>query len=414
MSTAGNVSSQLAPAPALWSPLRYKNYRLLWCGESISVLGSQFNLVALPWLILQMSGSGLRLGEVMMVAAVPRALLMLVGGAISDLVSPRLAMLFSNLARAAIVAGLAVLVWSHAVRIEPVLLLVFCIGVADAFFYPAYMAMVPRLVEPAYFAPANSLLVTSSQAMILIGPAVAGTLIATTGLAPAFVIDSASFIVASIALLWINAQKTTAPAAVRPSLLSSTREGVQYAWSDGLIYGIILITAMVNLAFTGPYALGTALLAAKTFQSATSLGIMLSASGGGAILGSVCAGLWRPSSRRGMFILMFPFVVGLGLIGMAFVEHVVWASAIRVVIGVMNGFTNVFVTSILQTRVERSMMGRVMGIITLAMFGLLPFSYLMGGLLSSFGVTALFLTSGGLLLVTGILSSSIRQLRHFD
>lgn len=412
MSTAGSVSSQLTPA--LWSPLRYKNYRLLWCGESISVLGSQFNLVALPWLILQMSGSGLRLGEVMMAAAIPRALLMLVGGTISDLVSPRLAMLFSNLARAAIVAGLAVLIWSHAVRIEPVLLLVFCIGVADAFFYPAYMAMVPRLVEPAYFGPANSLLVTSSQVMVLIGPAVAGTLIATAGLAPAFAIDSASFIIAAIALIWINAQKTAAPAAARPSVLASTREGVRYAWNDGLIYGIILITAMVNLAFTGPYTLGTALLAAKTFQSATSLGIMLSASGAGAILGSVSAGIWRPSRRRGMFILMFPFVVGFGLIGMAFVGHVVWAAAIRALVGVMNGFTNVFVTSILQTRVERAMMGRVMGIITLAMFGLLPFSFLMGGLLSSFGVTALFLTSGGLLLVTGILSSSIRQLRHFD
>ncbi len=412
MSTAGNVSPQLAPT--LWSPLRYKNYRLLWCGESISVLGSQFNLVALPWLILQMSGSGLRLGEVMMVAAIPRALLMLVAGTISDLVSPRLAMLFSNLARAAIVAGMAVLIWSHAVRIGPVLLLVFCIGVADAFFYPAYMAMVPRLVEPDYFTPANSLLMTSSQVMILIGPAVAGTLIATAGLAPAFVIDSASFFIAAVALLWIDAQKTTAPATARPSVLSSTREGVRYTLNDGLIYGIILITAMVNLAFTGPYSLGTALLAAKTFQSATSLGIMLSASGIGAILGSVSAGIWRPSGRRGMFILMFPFVVGLGLIGMAFVGHVVWAAAIRALVGVMNGFTNVFVTSILQARVERSMMGRVMGIITLAMFGLLPLSFLLGGLLSTFGVTVLFLTSGGLLLVTGILSSSIRQLRHFD
>jgi MFS family permease len=189
---------------------------------------------------------------------------------------------------------------------------------------------------------------------------------------------------------------------------------VRYAWNDGLIYGIILITAIVNLAFTGPYALGTALLAAKTFQSSTSLGIMLSASGAGAILGSVSAGIWRPSGRRGMFILMFPFVVGFGLIGMAFVGHVVWAAAIRALVGVMHGFTNVFIMSILQTRVERSMMGRVMGIITLAMFGLLPFSFLLGGLLSNFGVTVLFLTSGGLLLVTGILSSSIRQLRHFD
>jgi len=414
VSTAENVSSRIKPT--LWSPLRYKDFRFLWFGESISVCGTQFNLVALPWLILQMSGSGLTLGEIMMVAAIPRALLILVGGIISDRVSPRLAMLFSNLARGVIVAGLAALVWSHAVRIDLVLLLVFFFGVADAFFYPAYMAMVPRLVEADYFAPANSLLLTSSQVMVLIGPAIAGALIARAGLAPAFAIDSGSFIIAAAALVLISTQKSIAPAtaAGRPSLLSSMQEGLHYAWNDGFIYGIILITAMVNLAFTGTYAVGTALLADKIFHSATSLGIMLSTSGAGAILGSVIAGLWRPSRHRGMFILAFPFVVGLGLIGIAFAAHLAEAAAIQAVIGVMNGFSSVFVTSMLQTRIEPSMMGRVFGIITLAMVGLLPFSFLLGGVLSKFGVMVLFLISGGFLLVTGIVSSSIRQLRHFD
>src|SRR5689334_5780492 len=97
------------PRVSIWRPLRERNFLLLWSGQSISLLGDEFHFVALTWLVLALSGSGLALGGVLMVAAVPRALFMLVGGAATDRRSPRQVLLFSNAARGVLVGLLAAL-----------------------------------------------------------------------------------------------------------------------------------------------------------------------------------------------------------------------------------------------------------------------------------------------------------------
>ncbi len=102
---------------AFRSVLAIRNFRLLWIGETVSVLGDQFYLVALPWLALQLTGSGLALGSVLMTAAIPSAAFMLAGGVATDSLSARTVMIASNVMRCAIVTVLTVLVASHAVRL---------------------------------------------------------------------------------------------------------------------------------------------------------------------------------------------------------------------------------------------------------------------------------------------------------
>src|SRR6266700_1025630 len=100
------------------SPLSVRNFRLLWIGEGISLLGDQFYMIALPWLVLQLTGSALALGTVIALAGIPRALFMLVGGAFADRFSPRSVMIASNLARLVLVAALAALVLTNTVRFD--------------------------------------------------------------------------------------------------------------------------------------------------------------------------------------------------------------------------------------------------------------------------------------------------------
>src|SRR3954447_8489850 len=109
----GTEGSQKKPA----SPLSVRNFRLLWIGEGISLLGDQFYMIALPWLVLQLTGSALALGTVMALAGIPRALFMLIGGAFVDRFSPRSVMMMSNLARMVLVALLSVLVLTNAIRL---------------------------------------------------------------------------------------------------------------------------------------------------------------------------------------------------------------------------------------------------------------------------------------------------------
>lgn len=408
------VAGAPAPRPRLWSPLATRNYRFLWLGETISVLGTQFHLVALPWLVLQLTDSGFTLGAVMMAAAVPRALLMLLGGSISDRISPRLTLLLSNLARAVIVGCIAGLIWANAVNVELLFVLVFLFGVADAFFYPAYMAIVPRIVEPAEIGPANSLLQSSAQVMVLLGPAVAGAVIAVMGVTLAFTFDSLSFLLAFSFLLLISAERKPAGDAPEAGLLASIGEGLRYTWKDRFISGIILITAVTNLTFTGPFEVGTALLADTKFHSAASLGIMLSASGGGALLGSLMAGVWRPARKRGLFILMFPLALSLGLAGMAVAPNLAAAAVIRTAISFTAGYMGVFCITLLHDRIAPNMLGRVMGVVTLSMFGLIPFSYLMAGLMSGLGTKTLFLTASVLVFAGGLVASTNVGLRRFE
>jgi MFS family permease len=417
MSTEAKVTAAgEKTSPTLWSPLSSRNYSYLWAGETISVLGTQFNLVALPWLVLKLTGSGFTLGAVMMTAGIPRALLMLVGGIISDRLSPRSTLLLSNLARAVIVSCMAALVWTDSMRMEWLLLLVFLFGMADAFFYPAYMAIVPSVVEAEKIAPANSLMQSSAQLMVLVGPALAGVVIATSGVAQAFGVDSLSFIVAAVMLSLVHVERSSAHSAGAPraGILDSMREGLRYTWDDGFIRGIVLITAVTNLAFTGPFAVGTALIANDKFHSAASLGIMLSASGAGALLGALAAGVWRPARRRGVFILMFPVTIAVGLVGMAMAPNLATAAAVRAAINFTTGFMNVFITTLLQQRIAPNVRGRVMSVVMLSMFGLLPFSFLLAGTVSQFGAAFLFFAAAGFVFAGALLASMISGLRRFQ
>jgi MFS family permease len=118
-------------------PLFNREFRYLWIGNTVSGCGDQFFLVALPWLILQLTGSGAVLGGIMMAEAIPRAALMLIGGAVTDRVSPRKIMILTAATRTLLVAALAAFIWTHHVEVWQIYVLCFFFGVADAFAAPA-------------------------------------------------------------------------------------------------------------------------------------------------------------------------------------------------------------------------------------------------------------------------------------
>jgi Na+/melibiose symporter-like transporter len=129
--------------------LANRNFRLLWLGENVSLLGDQFYLVALPWLVFQMTDSSLAFGALMMVAGIPRAMLMLVGGVLADRFSPRSVMMISNLLRLGITVFLTLLVASQVIQLWMLFVIAIGFGTVDAFFHPAYRAMMPLVDDHA-------------------------------------------------------------------------------------------------------------------------------------------------------------------------------------------------------------------------------------------------------------------------
>src|SRR6185503_1823883 len=192
----------------LLAPLAGRDFRLVWFGESVSLLGDGFQLVAISTLVLGMTGSGLALGAILIAAAIPRGVFMLVGGVLSDRISPRNLALASNVLRAILTTVVAALVIGARVELWHLAVVGIAFGTVDAVFLPAINTLVPRLVPAERLAAANAVMQGTGQLVGTIGPAVAGFAVALTGIGAAFAIDAASFAFAAVALWFVRSGAT--------------------------------------------------------------------------------------------------------------------------------------------------------------------------------------------------------------
>ncbi|MEA2600096.1 MAG: hypothetical protein QOF89_1088 [Acidobacteriota bacterium] len=420
MSSAPGVTLDSAPAPAAKPrhPLTLPHFRNLWLGATISLLGDQFYLVALPWLVLQLTGSSLALGAILMTAGIPRAALMLVGGAVTDRFSARRVLMTTAGARTVLVGIVATLIWLQAVQLWQLYVLTFLFGVADAFSFPAGSALVPTLVEPQQLQPANALMQGSTVLTQMIGPAPAGLIIKTWGVGSAMLFDALSFLAVIAALFRIpEPHKAPAPAAgapARPSMLHSIAEGLRTVRNDPPLMSLMLVIATVNVCVSGPIGVGLASLAKFRFGSAAAFGTFLSCFSGGMLAGILLGGLVKRPRRRGLQFIAMSGLAGLEMIGIGLVPKFGVIATLLALMGLGVGFVNVQFSAWTQTRVERAVLGRVMSVMMFSAVGLVPVSYALSGLLAHWSLRALFIAAGGVLAAASALAVTGQAARHID
>ena len=392
-----------------------RNFRLLWVGEGISVLGDHFYMIALPWLVLQLTGDSLAMGTVLALSAIPRALFMLVGGALTDRFSPRSLMLASNAARFLLVSLLTGLVFSNHVEMWMLYSLAVLFGMADAFFYPAQSSMVPQLVKKDHLQVANSLVQGTMMLTMLLGPALAGLLIAALGdghsesanmqgIAAAFGLDALTFLVSLITLFFIRTPQNDTHEASE-NILESIRSGLNFVWNDIPLRAFFGVVAAITFFFNGPFNIGIPLLADTRFpEGAVAYGTILSAWGAGSLVGMVLAGILpRPNSKRmGMILLILVSVMGIGLALLGMSTSMIFAATIGLVLGLVDGYINVFFVTWVQSRAPKAFIGRLMSLLMFSSIGLLPVSMALSGALSRVDVTLLLTISGGIVALLGL------------
>jgi MFS family permease len=424
----------------LWQPLTVRDFLLLFIGENVSLLGDQLYLVALPWLTIQLTQSPVSLGTVLMAAAVPRAVFILVGGVVSDRFSPRLIMLVSNVLRVVLTAVLTALVVFQTTQLWHLYLLAISFGVVDGFFIPAAKSIIPSLVSAKQLAASNTLSHGATQVIVLIGPALGGVLIATFGVETAFAIDAVSFIVSTTTLLLmkgtrkqstlmtkeialISKSEQTVDSSVRKptfsskivSLFAGIREGLNYAWQNPALRAILLVITMLNFIFIGPLEVGITSLAHSRFPGgAVALGTMKSAWGGGGLLGTLMPTILRPLPRLGVLMLTLASIQGFGLFLLAFLPNILSASLTIAVLGCCSGFFTVMGVTWIQKRTLREMLGRVMSLGMLSSVGVAPFSFALAGLLADVNLTILFGTAGSIMLIMIALLAVNPSVRAID
>jgi MFS family permease len=400
-----------SPAPAsVPHPLRERDFRMFWAGSAISLLGDQFYLVALPWVVLQLTGSAIAMGAIMMAAAIPRAALMLLGGALTDRTSPRKILMHTASTRAIFVAAVGFLLWFHRLQTWELYLLGFGFGVADAFSAPAALTFLPSLVRQEQLTAANSVVQTTAQFTSIAGPTPAALVIKWLGTAWAFFLDAISFLFI-IAALW-RLPDPVKTAAGRPPLWRSIGDGFASVRRDVPLRSLILLIAMLNLCTSGPMGVGLPYLTKTRFDSPAAFAFLVSCAAAGGLVGALVAGLWKVR-RRGLFILGACAFLGVCLASIGLANRLWLIAGVLVLMTTAAGITNVNIIAWIQKRVEPALRGRVMSVVMLFSFGLLPFSLAGAGFLITWNLRWTFILAGALMLMItgfGALQKQVREI----
>lgn len=405
------ASTPTAPVPAIEHPLRNPKYRLWLIGGTISLLGDQFYMVALPWLILQQTGSAVAMGTVMMTGSIPRALLMLMGGVVSDRISARKIMMTTATARTICVAVIGALIWFRILQMWELYALAIAFGVADAFAAPAATAYLPSLLQPEQLVAASSVGQSAAQLTTIAGPVPAGFVIKTLGTAWAFFLDAISFLFI-IGALWKLPDPPKLQAA-RKSVLPAIAEGITYVGRDVPLRSLMLLAMMMNFCFFGPVSIGLTYLTKTRFGSPAILGMLMSAVAAGSLLGALLAGVWK-IRRRGVLILLVAAALApcLGSIGLW--ERLWPLAGVLFAIGVLAAFMNVHISAWVMQRIDAAVRGRVASVLMLATFGIMPISFAAAGFLIAWNLKFTFLIAGLAMLITAAgasLQKPVREIR---
>ena len=418
MSEPALAIAAATPRPKPWTVFSSGSFRKLWAATTLSLFGDFFSYIAMAWLVLQLTGSSLALGTVLVVQALPRALLMAVGGALADRLSPRLTMLGSMGLRAVFVAPLALLVLTGRLQMWEVYGIAAVFGIVDAFFMPARMSILPRVVADHELEPGNAVLNVTAQVSIIVGPVLGGLIVAALGIGWAFAGDAVCFAIGFVFILWLtSATRAGEATGSHPDggLGGQIVAGFRYAWADIGIRATLIVIAIIDFAANGAIGVGLPTLAHGRFAAgAAGFGILLGAWGIGATAGALGAGFVPPPKYFGRLIVLLCAWLGIGIIGVGLVPALAPAALLMALSGVGTGVVNTYGLSWLQRRTDSAMKGRVMSLVMLASMGLTPVGYAVSGVVAQLNPTLLFVIAGGMMLAcaAGAVSSrSVRSLR---
>ncbi len=396
--------------------LHHRDFALLFSGQAISVVGDALFPVALAFAVLELGGSPSSLGLVLAAQALPLALFALVGGVVGDRLSRQKLMLASDLARAAIQAVAATLLIAGVAEIWHLAVTAALYGAAEAFFRPAAGGLVPRLVPADHLLQANSLIAMSQSLGMVLGPALAGVLIALLGPGSAIAIDAASFVVSAACLLAM----TPRPGAradigdeTGAAFLAQLREGWREVTSRVWLRSFLGVLGAYHLiALPCVLALGP-VVADRELDGASSWAVIVAMFGIGSIAGAAI-GL-RAGPRRPMLACAIAFV-GAGcqpaIIAGAGSTLAIGAFELLAGICVAFGFT-VWETT-LGREVPAESLSRVTSFDWFTSVGLMPLGYaLVGPVADALGLDTTMFAASAIVVALALTSLLLRDIRRF-
>ena len=378
-----------------FSALRHRNFRLFFAGQLVSLIGTWMQNTAQGWLVYQLTNSKLLLGVVTAVGSAPMMLFSIWGGSVADRHPKRTIVVLTQSTMMVLAFIYAALVWTGEIRPAHILVLAALGGLAMAFDMPARQAFMVEMTSREDLMNAVSLNSSIVNGARVVGPSVAGLVMARVGLTVCFLLNGLSFIAVIVGLLMMRLPRFV-PVEHAGSAWSHAMEGFSYVWKDWRMRTILILFAIVGI-FGWSYSVMMPAFATDVLGvGAPGYGMLLSANGVGALLGAltvasfghrinrrwlVLGGLWVFSGMLFLLALVRNYYVALGLLGVAGWGMLLFFST-----------TN----TLLQTSASDQMRGRVMGIWALVFGGMTPLGGLVAGTLSHYFGVRLAIAIGAL------------------
>jgi MFS family permease len=423
------------------APLRHRGFRRLAAGQFASSIGDACYAIALPWYVLATHGGALLLGTVLAAYGIPRTAALIFGGHASDRWRPWTVMMTSDAVRVVAVAAMAAAAAAGPARAAILIPIAVVLGAGEGFFLPGSYSIIPTLLPDADLQAGNALSAAGNQLAMLGGPALGGALVAILGPAPALALDAATFAISALTLAGVRAAQrrpaSAAPASERPAALPRTPAAATAAEpaaefpltpaaassadaaadlapmaalaeppkpsltppaataaepaaaagptllsmlrSERILQIILLVTVAANLGSggTGEVAM-PALAHGPLHAGAGGYGGMVAAFAGGALLGTLAAG-WLRGVRRPAIVGSAAFIAEAVFLAAApYLGSILADGAALAAFGFLNGIGNIVMITLFQRWAPPELLGRLMGMVMLASFGIFPVSVILG------------------------------------
>ena len=397
----------------IFRALRYPNYRLFFGGQGISLIGTWMQRIAMSWLVYRLTHSVFLLGVVGFAGQIPTFLLAPFAGVLADRWNRRRTLIVTQTLALLQALVLAILVMTGTVEVWHIVALAIILGAVNALDMPVRQSFIVQMIEGKENL-GNAIALNSSMvnAARLIGPSVAGILIAAFGEGICFLVNALSYLAVIAALLAMK----IAPVRAQPysgHVIEKLKEGFSYAFGFAPIRYIILLLALVSLMGM-PYQVLMPVFAKDVLGGGPhTLGFLMGASGLGALVGTVFLAAKKGVRGFGLLIAIATAIFGIGLIAFS-LSHVVWFSMLFVLVAGFGMMVQMASSNtVLQTVVDDDKRGRVMSLFTMAFMGMAPFGSLLAGVLANrIGAQNTLLMGGGVCIAgAALFATRLRTIR---
>lgn len=385
--------------------LKYKNYRLFFFGQCISLIGTWIQQIAMSWLVYKLTKSAFLMGIICFTSAIPALIISPFAGVFIDRINKKNALIIVQCSFLLEAFILSLLTLSHSLNIFNILVISLFMGISTAIDMPLRQAFVVQLVDnPEDLSNAISLNSSCFNLARLVGPAIAGLLIALIGEGWCFMINALSYIAViwALLLICIDSNKYSVPE-TKQSFFSEFKEGFNYSYNYKLIWYIILLIGIASLSGMA-FQVVMPIYAKEILKGdAQTLGYLMSAAGIGALIGALY--LSSRTSVKGLskWSCLSAVFFGAGLIGLNFINNLPLALLSLCITGFGMVILIASCNTIIQYFCDESKRGRVMGLYTIAFFGTAPFGSLLEGIIADkLGISLTYFINGTILILLAI------------